>query len=565
MSYTDEIAKVSRKPITIVELVLDYCDNAWGVSPCTPFPGTTYCYNTYCTCVDSPMGLVIDKYNYTNTTGKTYKFCEKNAPLPEMLYKPYVVSISELPTKISIGDKITRRVTVKFLDEPDVYIDEDPYYELRSGFVSVGTNRGTYFRKLFKRNPNYYNRYIYIKSGFEGMNVSDYKLIFQGKIKNVKINYNEVSIEAAEEFDYLSTKLTSFKATLAANIIYTDTSITITTDDVIPQSSTYGNEKFTFSHIKIDNEYMYVTAYNQYTYTFTVERGKINSYAVSHTAGAEVHAVWAKCEDPFLTIMDIADAVGYDVDVNIFIYYSGVGCSVGTVIIDGGVSALTLINELCELTNSKCYLKYNEYNELKFTIVQMNYYSERPLGYPPFITDCVQLSESDIIKGSMSIDFDPTSRYDKFSLYYNIPIGSGIDKDNATISSINYNTNKIEEYEGESGVNVERVIVTRWMNDYNQYINPYRLNSTLSYYNAWIAMFVPLNLASYADPKRIISCDIELKSDSIEIGDFVKLTTDYQLQDYDGGPIEDAYYQVIEKSRQNNRLKLKLEEQISLE
>ena len=50
MEYDYYRDRLSRTPVSLVVLTLDYCDNAFGAAPCNA-TGTP-CYNTYRTCKD---------------------------------------------------------------------------------------------------------------------------------------------------------------------------------------------------------------------------------------------------------------------------------------------------------------------------------------------------------------------------------------------------------------------------------------------------------------------------------------------------------------------------------
>jgi hypothetical protein len=53
MSFDTLRVKVGRRPITIVEVDLDFCQNTYGLAPCTAAIGTTgtvKCFNTFKSC-----------------------------------------------------------------------------------------------------------------------------------------------------------------------------------------------------------------------------------------------------------------------------------------------------------------------------------------------------------------------------------------------------------------------------------------------------------------------------------------------------------------------------------
>ena len=58
MTFAAETVKAGRQPVTVVELDLDTCSLAYGVSPCTAaLASGLECYNTQATCQDTPNYL----------------------------------------------------------------------------------------------------------------------------------------------------------------------------------------------------------------------------------------------------------------------------------------------------------------------------------------------------------------------------------------------------------------------------------------------------------------------------------------------------------------------------
>jgi len=108
MSYDIKRAELGREPISFVEMDLDFCQNTFGVAPCT---ATGYqCYNTRATCKDP--------FNYNNGT-TTYRFTDSKALLPDTgLTFPCVNRITYTPTKLSFGDGLGYRgkVTITMRD-----------------------------------------------------------------------------------------------------------------------------------------------------------------------------------------------------------------------------------------------------------------------------------------------------------------------------------------------------------------------------------------------------------------------------------------------------------------
>lgn len=156
-SFESLRATVGREPITVVEIDLDYCQNAYGDSPCTALlgtTGTTKCFNTFKTCQDQA--------NYLKGT-KTYKFCSNTAFLPigEQIY-PCIIDVDVAPTQLKPeGFAVSPSVTVTFQDFPHGDRGTDPYITEREY-----TPTGTFFGKLRARNPYLINRVMRVKTGY---------------------------------------------------------------------------------------------------------------------------------------------------------------------------------------------------------------------------------------------------------------------------------------------------------------------------------------------------------------------------------------------------------------
>jgi hypothetical protein len=159
MSYDRETSKLSRTPVTLVVITLDFCALTYGVLPCTATGGPgEECYNTFPTCQD--------KQNYDRTT-KEYRFTSLDAPYIKDA-RPYLDTIDWMQTEIKPGSlTIIGRSTLTMADEPDTDIGIDPYVENRSSV------QGTFWKKLLARNKNYSGRRVEIYKGYtvEGSSV----------------------------------------------------------------------------------------------------------------------------------------------------------------------------------------------------------------------------------------------------------------------------------------------------------------------------------------------------------------------------------------------------------
>lgn len=156
MVYETEKRRAERQPLTIVEVVLDSCSLTYGNSPCTA-PGSAgqECYNTFKTCQDPS--------NYAKTT-KTYRFCSGHKAPVGLNAFPAVTNVSTAPTRIVPGKGLGLRasITVDLADFPHHDRGIDDYVDNRSYDTAIGT----FFGKLYARNPYYQGRTLRVKTGY---------------------------------------------------------------------------------------------------------------------------------------------------------------------------------------------------------------------------------------------------------------------------------------------------------------------------------------------------------------------------------------------------------------
>lgn len=160
MAHAAEKIKSGREPTWIVELDLDYCQESYGVAPCTAAGAAgTECFNTRKTCQDAT--------NYNRGT-LTYRFCEPRSRIPVTLNAiPCLRSVTIAPTKLTVGKGLGQRASVScaFQDFPHHDRGVDPYVGNRT---YTPEEQGTYWKKLRVRNLYYQGREMRIKSGYVG-------------------------------------------------------------------------------------------------------------------------------------------------------------------------------------------------------------------------------------------------------------------------------------------------------------------------------------------------------------------------------------------------------------
>lgn len=158
MSFDTEKKIAGRRPISIVEMDLDFCTLTYGVAPCTASgPIGSECYNTRETTQDAP--------NYTPGT-KTYTFVEDLPGLPRgMNWFPCLVDVVIKSARITpsegLGARATVQITLQDFSDTDQFTDK---YVSTRPYIPI--NQGTFFGKLKARNPFYVGRKIRVKTGY---------------------------------------------------------------------------------------------------------------------------------------------------------------------------------------------------------------------------------------------------------------------------------------------------------------------------------------------------------------------------------------------------------------
>lgn len=174
MSFDALKIKVGRRPITLVEVDLDFCGLTYGVAPCTAAIGTTgtiKCYNTYKTCQSKP--------NFSKTV-KTYRFVSEGSFLPvgeDVL--PCITGVSIAPTQLNPrGVAVSASATITLRDFPHHDRGIDPYAVTRGI-----ENAGSFFGKLKARNPFVTGRPVRVMTGY----INNQRVIY-GRARNYIID-----------------------------------------------------------------------------------------------------------------------------------------------------------------------------------------------------------------------------------------------------------------------------------------------------------------------------------------------------------------------------------------
>ncbi len=539
MTYDAYKNALSRYPIDMAVITLDYCNNTIGVSPCAAMdwcgkPGlycglsTAYCggiqircYNTYATCKDKP--------HYSKGT-KDYMFTSNNAPLPfKEGERPYIKDIKHLPTEIKTSLTVAGRVNVTLYDEPDTDVGVDPYLSTRDSV------QGSFLRKLIARNPNYAGRPLKLYRGFYGLGRSDFEQTFAGVIDTINIKENgTVVIEGADLLKTLSKIEIPPKLNIRLSAAMTSSQDVISVSDGTDLDAADG-------YIRIGDEVIYYATKTGNQLTGCV-RGCFGTEAADHTQNDKIQKCrYYEPQSPYDILVDmlIIDAGIDPLYVNDSAYTALKAIDVSMVdfsaLISEPTKLDTLYYEIIDLIDCKSWMG----EDLKITIA-------KNLPNYPGRTYQVFTDAENIIAESDSIDLNATSRKSRVSIYWDKSLTGKLDE----VSSY-ARLDVAVDADGESvnmyNESLEKKIMCRWLR--SDYMDE-------DYVIRYVANLSKRILRLLKNPQPIYTFAVELKDSQVKTGDFVRITTD-KILDVDGTPLSRHVYQIIKREPKGNKLILK--------
>jgi hypothetical protein len=315
----------TTRPVIIVELLLDRCDNEWGDAPCTA-AGDAPCYRTRCTCQDAT--------NYS-ASSVTYRFTLEGQPVPVGVQAyPCVSSVSHIPTRIDFKNGLGRgdQLSVECADFEDYGELLDPYWARRDTHVAA-----SFFSRLKRLNKHYARRTMRVLRGevdvagvpttaVSGWSTQTYVL---EKIDGP--SSGRVSISCQDLLSVLDTTQVPRASTgeLNAALNSTDAAFSVVSGD----GSQYGSAPFT---IRVDDEIMTVGARSTDAFS-SVSRGQWGTTAAAHDQYAKVQIclTWsaADVDDVWVDILEAAGIATASIDtttaaeeVDLWVAISATGC-----------------------------------------------------------------------------------------------------------------------------------------------------------------------------------------------------------------------------------------------
>lgn len=520
MNYDTQRTSISRTPVALVVITLDYCGRTFGSSPClaTGEP----CYNTYPTCRYKSAFL---------KQSKDYEFTSADAPLPfRANERPYIKNIKYLPCEIKDNLTVNARVTVEFYDEPDTDVGIDPYVSQRS------LVQGTFWKKLIARNHNYKDRQVRIYEGFSGLAKEDFCQTWVGTIDNITLGKGVVKIEVVDLLKSISNieippKL---EIKLVTDITSSDTSITLTTVDGLDAPG----------YLRIGDEIIKYTALDALTNQVTgCTRGYFSTTADEASADAKVQKVrYYAPANPFdilkeMLLTDAGISSNY-VDSDAFDYWRD--WPAWEVNFSAVVSEPTKLDklyfEILDIIDCKSWIA----EDLKITI-------RRNLPNVPGREYHYLSDEANIIHDSASVDLNNKSRITRILMYWNKDVLGKLDEVKS-YDRLDIVVDADAESANEYNDVIEKKFFCRWIQ--SGYIQEELLNE-----------YIKNNLMRQTIRQRaacpVITLDVEMKDSNLKTGDYVKLSTDEILLE-DGSPIVRASYQVVKRDLKAEKINLKL-------
>jgi len=191
MDFEQTRSALCRRVAWLVKLRLDYCGRTFGVSPCAA-TGTP-CYYTFATCKDLA---------HFNRGTRDYLFCPADGPrVADAL--PLLAEVRAVPTEIRPEDSVTRRarVTLDFFDDSPLPLCNP------DRTVTNAETAGSFFKNLLARNPNLEGRAAEIWQGFEGLAVDEWRLSFRGVIDSYELAEGKARVVVKDQLALLDTSL----------------------------------------------------------------------------------------------------------------------------------------------------------------------------------------------------------------------------------------------------------------------------------------------------------------------------------------------------------------------
>jgi hypothetical protein len=448
--YDSLRVRVGRRPITVVELDLDFCANVYSTAPCAAaigLTGTQKCFNTFSTCQDTA--------NYAKSA-KTYRFCSESSFLPigdDIL--PCITSVDLAPVQIDTkGFSVSASVTVELKDFPHHDRGIDPYTVDRAYNPA---NQGTFFGKLRGRNPYIQNRVMRVCEGYVADDRTIYsrtRTYFIDRIEGPDANgtVRIIGKDALRFADADKAKAPAVsKGSLCADITAIAASLTLLPAGVgatYPVSGT----------VRVDDEIIRYTSITGDTLN-GLTRASDGSVADTHDASTSVQVCirYTTATIPFILNDLLANYAGV---ASTYIPLTDwntendtwMGAFNSTVLLTEPTGVKDRLKEIIEAT--ACLLWWDDISaEIKFKVLV----PPLPSVPPP------QLNEQDnFLAGSITVKDLPDERVSKVIMYF-APTGASVELKPQNFKTISVQVDVTGEGANGYGTAKDRTILNRWV------------------------------------------------------------------------------------------------------
>lgn len=557
MSYDAEILKISRRPVTLAVITLDYCSLTYGVGACTAtYP--TYCYNTRATCKQLS--------SYVRST-KNYYFTSLKSPLPfKQGERPYLLSASYAPTEIKTSFTVNARVKIKLADEDDTDVGIDPYLSTRTSV------QGTYWKKLLARNPYFKGRPIKIYEGFvpsgddrylknEGghfitdesgnriemeYDIDNPAGIFVqkwfGVIDNITLEKGAVIIEGVDILKSISKVEVPVKTECKLLSALTSATTNLMSIDSVTAFDTTGG------YVCLQTEIIqYATLSTDAKTLINLQRGSFGTDITEYSTGQKIQKCrYFASQNPFdlLTTLLVADggiASSYLNTTQIAAekgLVSGIEQNMSRIMFKP-TKVQDVFFEIIDLMDLRAWVGEN----LKINI-KRNLPNKGGREYARISDD------NSIIYKSGNVDLNQDSRLSRCAIYYNYSV-TGDPDEPASYERIAAAIDIDAESSNEYGEISDKRFYCPWLHS---------SDGVSSAYDRYAANLVKRKLMRYRNPLKQINIAVEVKDSSIHTGDFVRITTD-ELLLTNGESLSSASYEVVRRDQRNeSQINLKLQQ-----
>jgi len=494
-----------NEPVTVVELVQDYCDKVYGVT-CNAVLGVTgdnKCFNTYRSCQDSSSFSKL-------SGGLTIRFAKPIQELPlDWQAIPSVRRVNIKPTVLNIGGAAAASgslgergtCTITFSDHPDGDIKTDPYLSDRSydAFSS-----GTFWTKWLARNVYYKNWLVKIRQGYLSQDLADMKtshfLIdkIDGPDSSGRVTLKGTDVLRLVDDDKVKVPDLS-PGELNADITISDTTLDIT--------GALTSDYDSVGSVRIGSEIMTYTSLSESGGIITlsgITRGAYGSEASAHSKEDQVQ----KC---LIYDTQLPHDVAYDLLVNqgpvssSYIDYTDWDSEASVWLPQFSVTTViskpTGMKELLSSLTQECmfYIWWDErVQELKLRAV-------RPPEEQPVSWDI----NGHILQGSQSYKEDPKQRVSRVYVYYQPKNWADNLDDKDNFRKARLNIDSAAESDAEYGEKQSKEIFCRFIRTDAQVIN-------------LAARFI----AKYRDTPKYLTLKVDADNRDTWTADIVDVTSD---------------------------------------